>query len=80
MLTGSEGKVVVEAFGVPITGISKGDDVNGLSKIIFVTWRISFIASITSVVRGRSRNLISDQTKYKLDRKTYSYMLHDVDE
>lgn len=55
MFTGSDANVVVEAFGVPIADMSGGEDVYGLSKIILVTWRISFIASITSVVRGRSR-------------------------
>jgi hypothetical protein len=39
---------------VLIVEISGGEEVHGLSKTSWVTWRISFMALFTSAVRGRS--------------------------
>lgn len=54
MLTGSECTDSVEPFGVLIVEMSGGEEVQGLSKTSWVTWRISLMALFTSAVRGRS--------------------------
>lgn len=53
MLTGSELAEVVETLGESIVQTSSIGDVLGLSSRSRVTWQISFIALITSLVRGR---------------------------
>lgn len=56
ILTGSEYADPAEPPGVLIDEISGEECVHGLSKMSCATWRISSIALMTSVVRGRSWN------------------------
>lgn len=79
MLTGSGG-FGMELSEVPTEEIS-GAEAHIDSCMRCVTWRISFKASVTSVVRGRSVQItiINDQAFYwNIDRSVLTLVSHSV--
>lgn len=68
----------MDVGGVRTVDMSGEVDAHGLSKMSRVTWWISFMALVTSVVRGRSASLLETHKRVK-ERHVFTFIGHPVE-